>query len=288
MPSETTLQTKQVIVDDLKATLKGFKTISLVKIEKIINPAVQQIRKELRKDGSVILMAKNTLMKRALEDLKDEIEGIDQLIPRIKGQMAFLLTNGNPFKIATYLSNNKMPAPAKVGQLAPNDVLIPTQTTDFPPGPVIGELQSVGLKTRIEGGTIKIMQDTVVLEEGKRVNRTLAVVLARLKMLPFEAGLTLDIALMENELIEGKDLIVDYDGILAQFTYAAQRASNLTINAAIPTARTISALLSYAHSRAVSVGVHSAIVTTRTAGPLMARAKASATALANLANYSAK
>ena len=288
MPNEKTLQAKQVIVEDLKATIKAFKTISLVKIEKIINPAVQKIRKDLRKDGTVIMMAKNSLMKRAIDELKDEINGIDQLIPRIKGQMAFLLTNGNAFKIATYLSNNKMPAPAKVGQQAPNDVVIKSQNTDFPPGPVIGEFQSVGLKTRIEGGTIKIMQDTVVLEEGRRVNRTLAVVLARLKLLPFEAGLTLDVALMDNELVDGKNLVVDYDGILSQFTYAAQRASNLTINAAIPTVKTISALLSYAHSRAISVGVQSAIVTTRTAGPLMARAKASANALANLANYSAK
>ncbi|MCG3219361.1 MAG: 50S ribosomal protein L10, partial [Candidatus Heimdallarchaeota archaeon] len=263
MPNEKTLQAKQVIVEDLKATIKAFKTISLVKIEKIINPAVQKIRKDLRKDGTVIMMAKNSLMKRAIDELKDEINGIDQLIPRIKGQMAFLLTNGNAFKIATYLSNNKMPAPAKVGQQAPNDVVIKSQNTDFPPGPVIGEFQSVGLKTRIEGGTIKIMQDTVVLEEGRRVNRTLAVVLARLKLLPFEAGLTLDVALMDNELVDGKNLVVDYDGILSQFTYAAQRASNLTINAAIPTVKTISALLSYAHSRAVAVGVNSAIVTTR-------------------------
>ncbi|MHA1910544.1 MAG: 50S ribosomal protein L10 [Candidatus Kariarchaeaceae archaeon] len=288
MPNEQTLQLKQKIVEELKANIKAYKTISLVKIEKIINPAVQKIRKDLKKDGTIIVMAKNTLMKRAIDELKDEIKGIDLLIPRIKGQIAFLLTNGNAFKIATYLSSNKMPAPAKVGQLAPNDVVITSQNTDFPPGPVIGEFQSVGLKTRIEGGTIKIMQDTVVLAEGRRVNRTLAVVLARLNLLPFEAGLTLDVALMDNELIEGNNLVVDYDGILAQFTYAAQRASNLTINAAIPTVKTISALLSYANSRAVALGVHSAIVTNRTAGPLMARAKASATALASLANYSAK
>jgi len=95
-------------------------------------------------------------------------------------------------------------------------------------------------------------------------------------------------SILTKEIVEGKSLVVDYDGILSQFTYAAQRANSLAIVAAIPTTKTISALLSYAHSRAVSVGVNSAIVTTRTAGPLMARAKASALALANLANYSAK
>ena len=48
------------------------------------------------------------------------------------------------------------PAPAKEGQLAPFDIVVPKGPTPFGPGPIIGELQKIGLPAAIEAGKIGI------------------------------------------------------------------------------------------------------------------------------------
>ena len=48
-----------------------------------------------------------------------------------------------------------------------------------------------------------------------------------------------------------------------------QNAFNLSVNAAIPTDETISAIISLAYNKAVSVGVEGAIMTSKTSEPLI-------------------
>ena len=60
----------------------------------------------------------------------------------------------------------------------------------------------------------------------------------------------------------------------------------MSVNAAIPTTKTISAILSLAHTRAVSVGVEGAILTSKTSEPILglvnARMLAIASAIADI------
>ena len=55
----------------------------------------------------------------------------------------------------------------------------------------------------------------------------------------------------------------------------------MSVNAAIPTTKTISAILSLAHTRAVSVGVEGAILTSKTSEPILGLVNARMLAIAS-------
>ncbi len=247
-------------IQKLKKELLSSKIIGLVKINNIGARVVQQMRKDLRKESTRILMAKNSLMKIAIDEVNDEIQGIEQMSEYISGPCAFLLTDTNPFKLANYMASNKVPAPAKAGQLAPNDVEIPSMNTGIPPGPVISELQSIGLKTRIEGGQIKIAEKAVVTKEGEKVSGTVASLLRRLEIDPFEAGLDIVVALDGGSIIMGKELLIDYEQYRQTLEWAIASSMNLAVNAGIFTKRSIPLIIANARRNSLNLAVNGNII----------------------------
>lgn len=250
---------KKEIVENLKKELLSYPIIGLVKIENISARVVQNIRKDLRKEAKIV-MAKNSLMKIALDEVKKDIKGIEKLDEHIVGSCAFLLTNTNPYKLASYMDDNKVPAPAKAGQVASNDVIIRPMNTGIPPGPVIAELQSLGLKTRIEGGQIRISEEAVVTKEGERVNRTVANLLSRLNIEPFQAGLSFVVAFDDGEIIAGSDLLINYSQYEQNIKWAYSSALNLAVNAGIVTKQSIGLIISNAHQYALNLSVNAGII----------------------------
>ncbi|MHA1687682.1 MAG: 50S ribosomal protein L10 [Candidatus Heimdallarchaeaceae archaeon] len=262
---------KREVVERLKRELLKYPIIGLVKIDNIGARVVQKMRSELRKDAKIV-MAKNTLMKIAVNEVKDKIQGIEKINEYIEGPCAFLLTHTNPFKLATYMDKNKVPAPAKAGQVAPNDVVIPPMNTGIPPGPVISELQSLGLKTRIEGGQIRIAEEAVVTKTGERVNRTVALLLRRLGIDPFQAGLRMVVAFENGEIIPGESLVLDYDEYIEKLQQAYGKAINLSVNAVIPTATSISLIITKAFQQSVNLAVNATIINSRSIPYIISRA----------------
>ena len=259
------------IVENLKKQLLSYPIICLVKIDNINARVVQNIRKDLRKEAKIV-MAKNTLMKLAINEVKKEIKGIEKLLEYVVGSCAFLLTNTNPYKLASYMDYNKVPAPAKAGQVASNDVIIRPMNTGIPPGPVIAELQSLGLKTRIEGGQIRISEEAVVTKEGDRVNRTVALLLRRLNIEPFQAGLSFVVAFESGDLIAGKDLIIDYATYEQNLKWAYTSALNLAVNAGIITKQSIALVIANANQYALNLSVNAGIINSKSLPLILSKA----------------
>ncbi|MCG3216754.1 MAG: 50S ribosomal protein L10 [Candidatus Heimdallarchaeota archaeon] len=254
---------KREIIENLKQQLLSYPIIGLVKIDNIGARIVQKMRKDLRTEAKII-MAKNSLMRIAVSETKQEIKGIEKLLTNIVGSCAFLLTNTNPYRLASFMDKNKVPAPAKAGQIAPNDVIIRPMNTGIPPGPIISELQSLGLKTKIEGGQIRIVEEAVVTKEGDRVNRTVALLLRRLNIDPFEAGLSFIVALEKGAIIPGDSLIIDYDYYEQNLQWAYNSALNLAINAGIVTKQSLAMIIVNANQFAINLSVNSVFITTKT------------------------
>ena len=207
---------KRETVEKLVELLKKHNTIGIVQMESIGAKTVQMLRADLR-ERAAIVVSKNTLMKRALKQAK--IKGWDDLEKHVSGPSAFLFTNDSPYQIANYLDKNKVKAPAKSGMISPISVIIPKMNTGFPPGTVISELNSVGLPTRIESGTVAIPQDTTVLEPGDKISATLAGILTRLGIEPFLTGLSLDVVLEYrllrlSRLIYARTLAVEFPSVV--------------------------------------------------------------------------
>ena len=271
---------KKKIVDNLKEKLQTYPIIGLVQIDNIGARVVQQMRKELSKEATIV-MAKNTLMKIAVTELKKEVKGIEKLTDYIIGSCAFILTKTNPYKLASFMDKNKIPAPAKAGQIAPVDVIIRPMNTGIPPGPVIAELQSLGLKTRIERGQIRIVEEAVVTKEGERVNRTVALLLRRLNIDPFEAGLNFIVALENGEIIPGDSLIIDYESYEQNIIWAYNSALKLAVNAGIVTKHSLPLILMTVNQRAIALAVNAGFVTKKSLHLILSKATNEALSIAS-------
>jgi len=262
---------KKQIVEKLKNDLISYPIIGLVKIDNINASVVQRMRKDLRKDAKIV-MAKNSLMRIAVSESKKKVPGIEKLLEYIVGSCAFLLSETNPYRLATFMDENKVPAPAKAGQYAPNDVVIRPMNTGIPPGPVIAELQSLGLKTRIEGGQIRISEEAVVTKEGERVNRTVVLLLRRLDINPFQAGLSFVVAFEDGEILPGDALLLDYEQYRANIQWAYTSALNLAVNAGFITKQSLLLILSNAHQLAVNLSVNAGFLTNKSLPLILSKA----------------
>ena len=245
---------KKEIVDALVKMINEYPIIGVVNMENLPAPQLQKMRAQLR-GKFFITMTKRRLIKLAFEQTKSNKKGIEQLENNLGGMPALIFTKENPFKLSRTLQRNKSPAPAKAGQTAPRDIVVNKGPTPFAPGPIIGELAMVGIKSGVEGGKVAVKEDTVVAKAGEKIKPKVAEILTRLGVQPMEVGLDL-VAVYENGIIYGREILsVDEKEYLSRLNNAARWAFNLAIEAGYATKSTIQVLLGKAHNDAKNLGV---------------------------------
>jgi large subunit ribosomal protein L10 len=248
----------------------------VVDIAGIPSRQLQAMRRDLY--GSAELrVSRNTLVVRALEEVDD---GLEELAEFVSGQVGLVATNDNPFGLYKQLEASKTPAPINAGEVAPNDVVIPEGDTGIDPGPFVGELQQVGANARIQDGSIRVLEDSTVLEAGEEVDQQLANVLSELGIEPKEVGLDLRGVYADGVMFGPEELELDIEEYRDDFASAAAAGRNLSINAVYPTARTAGALLGKASDEAKSLGLFAAIESPDLIDDLLGRADAQLRALA--------
>jgi large subunit ribosomal protein L10 len=274
--TETIPQWKQDEVDELVDFLSGYDAVGIVGVTGIPSRQLQKMRRGLHGTAAV-RMSRNTLLRRALDEVDD---GAEQLIEEVSGQVAFVATNDNPFGLFKQLEESKTAAPINAGETAPNDIVIPEGDTGIDPGPFVGELQTVGASARIMDGSIKVTEDSTVLEAGETVSDDLANVLSELGIEPKEVGLDLRAVYADGVLFEPDELAIDIDEYRADVQSAAAAARNLSVNAVYPTTRTASTLIAKATGEAKALGLAAAIEDPELMPDLVAKADAQLRSLA--------
>ena len=264
------LKRKQIA--DFIALIKEYPIVGVVNMQGLPTPQLQTMRSKLR-NSVVLQMAKGRLLKIALSETESSKKGISELSSHIRGMPALLFTKDNPFSLFKILKQNKSSAPAKAGQIAPNNIVVPAGPTSFAPGPIIGELGAFKIKTKVEAGKLVIQEDTVVAKEGDVISANLAGILTRLGIEPMEVGLDL-IAVFDNGIIYTKSVLdVDEDKIRTDAELFAVEAFNLAMNAGILVKETVEPLLGKAGSEARALALEIDFLTSDTIGDILAKAQ---------------
>ncbi len=244
-------------VSELKELLESYPVIGIVDISGIAAKQLQIMRREFH-DSIVIRAARNTLLKVALES--SDKEEIQKLSEYVQSGSSIALTTINPFLMYKKFEKGKTNAPAKGGEISPKDIVIQKGDTGFPPGPLVGEMQRIGIPAAIEKGKIVVKKDHVLLKTGDVILPEVAAILNKLEIEPLEVGLNLFAACEEGFVFTTKDLEIDEELVKCQYGQAYANAFNLAINAAIPIAETIEILLALAYSNTRNLSVNAAIV----------------------------
>jgi large subunit ribosomal protein L10 len=130
-------------------------------------------------------------------------------------------------------------------------------------------------------GSIKVTEDSTVLEAGEEVSADLANVLSELGIEPKEVGLDLRGVYSEGVLFDPEELAIDVDEYRADVEAGAAAARNLSINAVYPTATTAGSLLAKGAGEAKALGLFAAIEDESLMPDLVAKADAQLRALAS-------
>ena len=276
MPSEVVLEEKSGEVEAIKELLQGYKSIGIASLKKVRASQLQELKKNL---GEKVYMRvlKNTLIRLAIEGIgKEDLRKLEEYLD---GSNVYIFTNLNPFKLALLLERGKIKTTAKSGDIAFMDVVVPAGNTAQPPGPVISQLNAVGLPTRIESGSVWVSKDTLVVRKGEEINERLAGVLSKLGIKAVELGISMRAVLDEGLMIGGDMLKVDVDATRKSIEQSNGEAFALSLSIAYPTKENINALLQTAHQKAFALSLGAAIPTKETIGDLIRKANAEMTSL---------
>jgi len=264
-------------VEEIKKLAQQYKALGVASLQKVRAAQLQELKKKL-KDVAHVQVVKNTLMKRALAELKDR-PNLEKLEDFLKGSNIFLFTSINPFKLALLLEKGRVKTTAKAGDTAAVDVIVPAGNIGLPPGPIISQLGSVGLPTRIESGSVWVNRDTLVAKKGDLIDARLASVLSKLGIKPVEVGLILKAIYEDGLVFTEEQLHIDVEGFKRSIMEAQQNAFGLSINAAYPLPENIILLIQTAQRKAVSLALNAAVPTSETIRDLLRKAHMEASSL---------
>lgn len=268
---------KKKFVQRLAGELKHSPVVGLVNMYNLPAPQLQNMRAMLLKQEVNLVMSRKRLLCLALKESNKQ--NIEQLTEKIKGMPALLLASTNPFILYSTIQKNKSKASAKAGQIAPKEIVVKAGPTNFAPGPVISELASVGIKTKVNQGKLAIMEDTLVAKEGDVISQKLAETLKRLDIRPMEIGLDIVAVWEKGTIFDAKQLHIDEAEYSLNFTQAARWAFNLAMEIAYPARETTELLLQKAFREAKALAEESNVLTNLTAEEILSRAEQQATAL---------
>ncbi|MBT3643054.1 50S ribosomal protein L10 [archaeon] len=195
------------------------KTVMIVSIKGLPSAQFQEIKKKLR-DRAQIQVVKKSLVNFALDH--SGIKELHDLVPFVEDSTAILFSDSDAFEISGVLANEKSPAKAKAGQIAPMDIEVKAGPTELIPGPDISALSAVGLIPKVENGKISVGMDKVIAKEGAVITEALASIMAKLDIIPFEIGLEPVAAFMDGKVYA--DIKIDVDLAVEELENAFGRA----------------------------------------------------------------
>ncbi|KAG8989052.1 ribosomal protein P0 (A0) (L10E) [Tulasnella sp. JGI-2019a] len=245
---------KEIYFQKLKHLLETYPSIFIVNVDNVGSNQMHQIRVALRGKG-VVLMGKNTMVRRALRILLSELPQFERLMPHIKGNIGFVFTSGDLKEIRTIITSNTVAAPARAGALAPIDVTVPAGNTGMEPGKT-SFFQALSIPTKIARGTIEIVADVKVVLAGTKVGTSEATLLNMMNISPFTYGMNVIQIYQDGNIFAPEVLDIDSQELIDRFLKGIKTIATISLALNYPTIVSVSHVLvnAYKNLLAVSIG----------------------------------
>jgi len=231
---------KEVYFVKLKELISKYPSIFIVNVDNVSSNQMHQIRVALRGKG-VVLMGKNTMVRRALRTILAENPQFERLLPHVRGNIGFVFTDKELKEVRDIIVANKIAAPARAGAYAPKDVFVPAGNTGMEPGKT-SFFQALGIPTKIARGTIEISAEVQVVTAGSRVGPSEATLLNMLNISPFTYGMTVVQIFDSGNAFAPEVLDIDEQVLIDRFLSGIQTIAAISLALNYPT------LVSVTHS----------------------------------------
>lgn len=205
----------------------------IVGADNVGSKQMQQIRMSMRGTG-VVLMGKNTMMRKAIRGHLENNPNLEKLLPFIRGNVGFVFTKGDLNEIRDKLVDSKVQAPARAGAIAPCPVVIPAQNTGLGPEKT-NFFQALSIPTKISKGTIEIINDVPILKPGDKVGASEASLLNMLNISPFQYGLLIEQVYDSGSIFSPDILDIKPEDLRAKFQAGVANLAAVSLQIGYPT-----------------------------------------------------
>jgi len=205
----------------------------IVNADNVGSKQMQLIRAALRGKG-VVLMGKNTMMRKAIRAHLEKNPDLERLLPCIKQNVGIVFLKGDLIEVRDILLANKVKAPAKAGAVAPCEVKIPAQATQLGPEKT-SFFQALQIPTKITRGTIEILNEVNLIKEGDKVGLSESTLLNMLKISPFYYGLGIQNVYDNGTIFEPAILDIKDEDLKERFMLGVRNIAALSLMIGYPT-----------------------------------------------------
>lgn len=242
-------------VTKMEAMLETYTKVFTVNVDNVGSQQMQLTRKQMRGTAE-ILMGKNTLIRKVLRGFLEKNKGhpLESFVDEIAGNVGFVFTNADLPKVRDMILANKVPAPARIGAVAPVDVDVPAGPTGCDPGQT-SFFQVLQIPTKIVKGQIEITNLVHLVKKGDKVGSSEAALLTKLSIRPFSYGLSIK-SIYDNGSIFGPEVLDITNEVLAsRFSQALSQVAALSLQIGYPTQASIPHSIGAAFQAIVAVSV---------------------------------
>ncbi|XP_059292912.1 large ribosomal subunit protein uL10-like isoform X2 [Lycium ferocissimum] len=258
MAVKLTKTQKKVAYDQkLCKYLDLYNQILIVNADNVGSTQLQNVRKGLRGE-SVVLMGKNTMMKRSVRIHAENTgnDGFLSLIPLLVGNVGLIFTKGDLKEIKEEVAKYKIGAPARVGLVAPVDVIVPPGNTGLDPSQT-SFFQVLNIPTKINRGTVEIVTPVELIKKGEKVGSSEAALLAKLGIRPFSYGLIVVSVYDNGSVFSPAVLDLTEDDLVEKFATGVSMVTTLSLAASYPTLAAAPHMFINAYKNVLAVAVES-------------------------------
>ncbi|KJP90195.1 60S acidic ribosomal protein P0 [Plasmodium fragile] len=219
-------QKKQIYIEKLSSLIQQYTKILIVHVDNVGSNQMASVRQSLR-GKAIILMGKNTRIRTALKKNLQAVPQIEKLLPLVKLNMGFVFCKDDLSEVRNIILQNKSPAPARLGVIAPIDVFIPPGPTGMDPSHT-SFFQSLGISTKIVKGQIEIQEHVHLIKQGEKVTASSATLLQKFNMKPFSYGVDVRTVYDDGVIYDAKVLDITDEDILAKFSKGVSSVAALS------------------------------------------------------------
>ncbi|CAH9074714.1 unnamed protein product, partial [Cuscuta europaea] len=235
--------------------LDTYSQILVVSVDNVGSKQIQDIRAGLRGD-SIILMGKNTLMKRSIRVHAEKTgnSAILALVPHLVNNVGLIFTKGDLKEVSDEVSKYKVGAPARVGLVAPCDVVVPPGSTGLDPSNT-SFFQVLNIATKINKGTVEIITPVDLIKKGDKVGSSESALLSKLGIKPFSYGLVVEHVYDNGSVFSPAVLELTEDDLVQRFAAGLTNVISVSLALSYPTLAALPHVLINAYKNVLSVAV---------------------------------
>ncbi|XP_040014383.1 60S acidic ribosomal protein P0 [Xiphias gladius] len=253
MPREDRATWKSNYFMKIIQLLDDYPKCFIVGADNVGSKQMQTIRLSLR-GKAVVLMGKNTMMRKAIRGHLENNPALEKLLPHIKGNVGFVFTKEDLAEVRDMLLANKVPAAARAGAIAPCDVTVPAQNTGLGPEKT-SFFQALGITTKISRGTIEILSDVNLIRTGDKVGASEATLLNMLNISPFSFGLIIQQVYDNGSVYSPEVLDITEASLHARFLEGVRNIASVCLEIGYPTLASVPHSIINGYKRVLAVAV---------------------------------